>query len=177
MTGLTALLLTKRKGDASGVPTFILHERYGDMADLETIYLHTSQPTLGISVRSLRTQTGSGHGEPVGYYWYLGDVDYPELTSLGDSLGELEELFLHELNSTGVDKIGLYGTGESALMATLLAGLWPSKIAFLEIVGLKKPRNLERIPLTLNLADVTVSGSDVSDEAKLWLTSLGAILS
>lgn len=139
-------LHTAWDGDPGGEPVLILHDRYGDLQSARLMGQVLGDSVLRIAVRSARLQTVGGAAEPQGYFWYVGPVDAPELSSLGDGLHQLEKLFIQSVENHG-GKVSLFGKGEGGVMALLLAMIWPECVGRLSLVDTPFPRNMERIPV------------------------------
>lgn len=131
-----------------GAPWFlVLHDRYGGLEDARALGAMLGDHVHRRAIRALRTQTDGGMGVPMGYYWYVGPVDMPEPATLADGLSQLEAEFLHAAARHPAGTAGLFGQGEGAVMALLIALIWPEKCAALVLDNVPLPRNLDRLPL------------------------------
>lgn len=79
------------------------------------------------SLRAPRTQT-SGH-DIVGYYWYVGDTPcQPETSTFGDALQQVERFILDRAEENSGAGFALVGRDEGAVLALVLAGIWPELV-------------------------------------------------
>lgn len=138
-------LLTWTTGDRNGPPVVLLHDRYLDHEANDALGRLLEPAHCVISVRSARTQMESGLTK--GYYWHLGPLDQPELSTLGDALSHLERL-LGTLSDNGQRRLALVGTGEGGSVALLIALLWRELVSGVVSIDGPLARNIPDMPLT-----------------------------
>src|SRR5690606_21385200 len=109
-----------------------------------------------IGVRAPRVQNQGGTGQTKGYFWTVGPVDAPELSTLGDALYELEVLLEENLARYGRSHAGVLGEGQGGVVALLLASFFPDKIKRAIIIDAALPKNLAVMPFDPSLAGVEV---------------------
>lgn len=143
-------LLTWTTGDRNGPPVVLLHDRYLDHDSNDVLGRLLEPSRCVISVRSARTQMESGLTK--GYYWYLGPLDQPELSTLGDALSHLERL-LATLSDNGQRRLALVGTGEGGSVALLIALLWRELVSGVVSIDGPLARNIADMPLDFPPAD------------------------
>ncbi len=142
-------LITWTTGSRDARPVVLLHDRYLDH-DANDALGALLAPTHRIaSIRSARTQMEMGLIK--GYYWHLGPLDQPELSTLGDALSHLERLLL-ELNRETGKRIALIGSGEGGSVALLISLLWRELIAGTVSIDGPLATNTASMPLTLEPA-------------------------
>lgn len=146
---LRPCLLTRvAEGEATsdGPLWLVLHDRHEDIAGARALARrHLALDTPRLLIRSARMQTRGSLAPPKGPFWFIGPLEKPELSTLGDGLEQLERL-LHEIPR---HQVALLAKGEGAVVALCLALLCPTRIAALHLVGAALPVNLARMPLAL----------------------------
>lgn len=157
-----SFLYTSRTGAPDGAPVLVLHERYGLLQDAEALARGLDDRAARIAVQSPRAQSAGGTGITKGYFWYIGPLQTPELSTLGDGLYQLELLIDETFERYGQRKIGLYGHGEGGTVALLAALIFPDKIGAVVALDAPFPTNLDKMPLDelpLNGLPMLVSGT------------------
>lgn len=136
-------LLTWSEGAESGPPVLLLHDRYENpddeapescLADFRTIRVRSARRQM-IGVNTM------------GYFWFIGPFDTPELTTFGDGLHHLETLLLEHCSLRAGQKAFLIGRGEGGVMALTLAAIWPELVAGAVSIDGPFPRNFARFPV------------------------------
>jgi pimeloyl-ACP methyl ester carboxylesterase len=161
-------LQTIRTGPETGTPALILHDRYGHLEDAEALGALFGDDTIKIAVRSPRAQSAGGSGITMGYFWYIGPKNQPELSTLGDGLYQLEVLIEETLQRYGQRKIVLAGQGEGAMIAILAGLVFPDKIKAVIASDAVFPTNIDDMPLECPPANglpILVSGEDAQGAA------------
>lgn len=143
-------LITWTTGKADAPPVLLLHDRYLDHGANDALGTLLDGSNRVVSVRSARTQMEMGTIK--GYYWYLGPLETPELSTLGDALSHLELLLLDLHRETG-RRVSLAGVGEGGSMALLIGLLWPERVAGVVSIDGPLAVNIAEMPLTLPPAD------------------------
>lgn len=172
-----SFLLTERRGPQTAMPWLVLHDRWGMIEDAVALGEVLGPDALTIGVRAPRVQNQGGTGQTKGYFWTVGPVDAPELSTLGDALYELEVLLEENLARYGRTQLGLLGNGQGGVIALLLAAYFPDKVKRVVVIGAALPKNLAVMPFEPSLADVeVVLVGEQTDEKIAALTALGAII-
>lgn len=172
-----SFLYTSRKGAPDGVPFLVFHDRrllLQDAAALGDQLLDDS--TIRIAVQSPRAQSAGGTGITKGYFWYIGPLEAPELSTLGDGLYQLELLIDETYELYSQRRIGLLGSGEGGVIALLAGLIFPDKVRAVVALDAPIPTNLARMPLEdrpLDGLPVLLSGAD-AQPASTWLAQRGA---
>jgi pimeloyl-ACP methyl ester carboxylesterase len=157
-------LSTWHDGAPDGAPFLIFHDRYELLDDARALGERLGNDVLRIAVRGARTQTMGGSGVVKGFYWYIGPVARPELSTLGDGLYQLELLIDEIAARHPGHRIGVLGKGEGGVIALLAALIWPDRIGMVEILGAGLPENLADMPVeTGRLDGVGVKLVDTDD--------------
>jgi predicted esterase len=173
-----SFLLTQRSGPEDAMPWLVLHDRWGMLEDAMTLAEVLGPDALTIGVRAPRVQNQGGTGQTKGYFWTVGPVDAPELSTLGDGLYQLELLLEENLVRYGRTHLGLLGKGQGGVIALLLAAYFPDKVKRAVIIDATLPKNLAIMPFEPSLAGVEiVLVGDQTEEDIAALTALGAIVS
>jgi len=158
-----SLLYTRRDGPVTGAPFLVLHDRNGDLNGASALGELLGEQFQRISVRGPRLQTSGGSGKTHGYYWHIGPLERPELSTLGDGLYQFELLLLETARRHPGHKIGVLGEGQGGLIALLTALLWPEHLSAVIAIDATLPTNLGDMPIetrTLDGLPVLVSGKD-----------------
>ncbi len=172
-----SVLMTRRSGPETGMPWLVLHDRWGMLEDAEALAEMLGPEALTIAVRAARVQNQGGSGFTHGYFWTVGPVERPELSTLGDALYQLELLLDENWTRYGQRKLGLLGKGQGGVMALLLAAFFPDRVERVIAVDAVLPVNLDQMPFEPSLkgVDVTLVRSDPpAPEALARIESLGA---
>lgn len=173
-----SFLLTERHGPQTAMPWLVLHDRWGMIEDAVVLGEVLGPDALTIGVRAPRVQNQGGTGQTKGYFWTVGPVDAPELSTLGDALYELEVLLEENLTRYGRSHAGVLGEGQGGVVALLLASFFPDKIKRAIIIDAALPKNLSVMPFEPSLAGVEVVLVGEQSEADVEaLKALGAIVS
>lgn len=143
-------LLTWTSGDPTGSPVLLWHDRYRDRDPQDPLLPALASGHRVVAARSARTQMEMGAIR--GYYWFLGPLHRPELSTLGDALSHAERLVLDIAATTG-ERVSLVGRGEGGTLALLVGLLWPDVVSAVVSIGGPAPHNLDRLPLTWPPAD------------------------
>jgi hypothetical protein len=143
-------LITWTTGRPDAAPVLLLHDRYLDHESTNALATLLARSNRVVSVRSARTQMEMGQIK--GYYWYLGALDHPELSTLGDALTHLERLVL-DIHREGGRRVALAGAGEGGSIALLMGLLWPEIISGVCSIDGPLPANIAEMPLALSPAD------------------------
>lgn len=138
-------LITWTTGSIDSPPVLLLHDRYLDHTANDAFAGLLEADHRVVSVRAARTQMEAGLIK--GYYWHLGPLDQPELSTLGDALSHLERLLTTLNDSTG-QRVALLGSGEGGSVALLLALLWRERISAIVSIDGPIARNVAEMPLT-----------------------------
>jgi len=158
-----SLLYTRQDGPTTGLPFLVLHDRNGDLDGARALGELLGDQVHRIGVRGPRLQTSGGSGRTHGYYWHIGPLQRPELSSLGDGLYQFELLLLDTVKRYPGRKIGLLGEGQGGVIALLSALLWPEHLSAVIAIDAPLPANLGDMPIEprpLNGLPVLVSGQD-----------------
>ncbi|HWA17505.1 MAG TPA: alpha/beta hydrolase [Devosia sp.] len=156
-------LLTWTTGRPEGRPVILLHDRFGDHEANDGLGAELAASHRVVSVRAARTQMENGFIK--GYYWFLGDLQHPELSTFGDGLSHLERLLV---SLTGERKAVLAGTGQGGVMALTMAMIWPGRVAGIASIGGPLPADLEGLPvelLPITGLPILLAGPDLADTA------------
>lgn len=148
--GRKTALITWTTGDRDKPPVILLHDRYLDHDFTAALGDRLVASNCVVTTRAARTQMEMGLIK--GYYWFLGPLERPELSTLGDGLHHLERLLLSLNEETG-KRIALCGIGEGGTIALLIAMVWPELIAGVASID---------GPLPLNLSDLPVDFGDIN---------------
>lgn len=143
-----SFLYTSRKGAPDGAPFLILHDRNLWLSDAVALADRFVDDTaLKIAVQSPRAQSAGGSGITMGYFWYIGPLTSPELSTLGDGLYQLEVLLDETFKVCGGRKLTLVGTGEGGTVALLAGLIFPDKVRGVVALDAALPANLSKMPL------------------------------
>ena len=135
-------LVTWTSGERNGAPVLVLHDRYKDQEELAGL---PPIPGAHRPLRSARTQmTGT---DILGFFWFIGPPERPELTTFGDGLHHLETLLLDASAEAGGKRGLVIGKGEGGVMALVLATVWPELLAGVVSIDGPLPVNLGHFPL------------------------------
>jgi len=175
-----SVLLTRRRGPENAMPPWlVLHDRWGMLEDAEALATLLGPAALTIAVRAVRVQNRGGSGFTHGYFWTIGPIERPELSTMGDALYQLELLLEENWARYGRRRLGLLGKGQGGMMALVLASLFPDKVEKVVAIDALLPLNLGDMPFTPSLAgvDVVLTHADpVPAERLAALQTLGARL-
>jgi pimeloyl-ACP methyl ester carboxylesterase len=149
-----SFLHTIRTGAPDGAPFLILHDRFEVMESAEALGELLGDEATKIAIRSPRAQSAGGSGITKGYFWYIGPLDQPELSTLGDGLYQLELLIEETFERYGQRKIGLLGAGEGGFVALIAASFFPDKVQRVVAIDATLPQNLKDMPFEPSLAGV-----------------------
>ena len=158
-----SLLYTRQDGPPSGAPFLVLHDRNGDLDGARALGEVLGDQFHRIGVRGPRLQTSGGSGRTHGYYWHIGPLARPELSTLGDGLYQFELLLLETARRHPGRGVGLLGEGQGGVIALLTALLWPEHLSAVIAVDAVLPENLADMPIEprdLGGLPVLVSGRD-----------------
>ena len=175
-----SVLQTLRHGPEAGPVWFVFHDRWKMLEDAVTLAEELVPDALAISIRSPRAQNRGGTGQTLGFFWAVGPVDTPELSTLGDGLYQLELLLEENLERYGREKLNLLGVGEGAMVALTLATIFPDKIDTVIARDAYLPLNLDSMPISPSLVGVKVRlelTGPASEERVGKLVELGAEVS
>jgi predicted esterase len=139
-------LITWTTGDREAAPVVLLHDRYRDHDANDALGALLASTHRVVSVRGARTQMEMGLIK--GYYWHLGPLTEPELSTLGDALSHLE-LLLIELNRETDKRIAIVGTGEGGSVALLIGLLWRELVSGVVSIDGPLARNIAEMPIAL----------------------------
>lgn len=171
-----SLLYTRQDGPPTGAPFLVLHDRNGDLEGARALGEVLGEQFHRIGVRGPRLQTTGGSGKTHGYYWHIGPVERPELSTLGDGLYQFELLLLETVRRRPGRKVGLLGEGQGGVIVLLAALLWPEHVSALIAIDSHLPENLADMPIEprdLGGLPVLVSGKD-GHKTCVQLAGLGA---
>lgn len=175
MSAGRSLLHTYHDGAPDGAPLLVLHDRLSRPEAAREFGAALGPNVLRIAVGAPRVQVTGASGVIQGYYWYIGAIERPELSTLGDGLYQLELLLLDTSDARGGRKIGLYGAGEGGVLCLLTALIWPDKVSCLIIEDPVLPTNLADMPLDLlPLAGLPVLLIGDATPLAAYLTAHGA---
>lgn len=172
-----SFLYTSRNGAPDGAPFLVFHDKFlwlKDAASLADQFIDDT--ATKIAVQSPRSQSAGGSGITKGYFWYIGPLAAPELSTLGDGLYQLELLLDETYERYGQRKIGLLGQGEGGVIAMLAGLIFPDKVKAVIALDAPFPTNLAQMPLEVRPLDglpVLLSGDD-SQTSATALTQRGA---
>lgn len=177
MTGWAKnILVTAPVGPVDGPPILFLHDRYGDYPDGLALANALDDEARKMAVRSARTQLAGT--DVIGYFWFLGPLDRPELTTLGDALYHLETLIL-ELEANSGQKVGVIGIGEGGVMALLMALIWPDVLSRVGAFDAALPTNLADLPIQIRplagLPILLASGTEQAQSMRSTAAQLSAM--
>jgi pimeloyl-ACP methyl ester carboxylesterase len=175
-----SFLQTLRHGPETAPLWFVFHDRWQMLEDAAAVAERLGPEVLAVSVLAPRAQSRGGTGQVMGYFWAVGPQDYPELSTLGDGLYQLELLLNENLQRYGCQKLSLLGYGEGGMVALTLAAIFPDKVEAVIARDAYLPLNLDTMPVEASLAgvQVTLELSDaVADERVQKLMDLGAKVS
>lgn len=175
-----SFLQTQRQGAETGSLWFVFHDRWQLLEDAVALAERLGPEALAVSIRAPRAQSRGGTGQVLGYFWAVGPQDYPELSTLGDGLYQLELLLLENLQRYGRAKLNLLAYGEGGMVALTLAALFPDKVENVIVRDAYLPLNLDIMPFEPSLAGVTISlelSEEPVEDRVQKLTNLGAIVS
>ncbi len=142
-------LITWTTGRPDAPPVVLLHDRYLDHDANDAIGARLAPTNRVVSVRSARTQMESGLVK--GYYWHLGPLDEPEMSTMGDALSHLERLLI-DLNRETGRRIALVGTGEGGSVALLISLVWRELVSGVVSIDGPLAGNLDEMPVGLQYA-------------------------
>ncbi|MBK1794172.1 alpha/beta fold hydrolase [Devosia sp. WQ 349] len=172
-----SFLQTQRHGPETAPLWFVFHDRWQMLEDAVTVAERLGPDALAVSVRAPRAQSRGGTGQVMGYFWAVGPQDYPELSTLGDGLYQLELLLDENLQRYGRTKLNLLGYGEGGMVALTLAAIFPDKVEAVIVKDAYLPLNIDAMPIRASLAGVQVAlelSEAVSHERVQTLVDLGA---
>lgn len=173
-----SFLLTQRRGPAEAMPWLVLHDRWGMLEDALELADLLGPDALTIAIRAPRVQNMGGTGQTKGYFWTVGPVNAPELSTLGDGLYQLEIVLEENLAFYGKSRLGVLGKGQGGVIALLLATIFPDKVKRAIIIDATLPANLSLMPFEPSLKGVeVVLVGEQSDEEAARLEALGAVVS
>ncbi len=160
------------------MPWLVLHDRWGMLDDAIKLASVLGPDALSVAIRAPRVQNQGGTGQTKGYFWTVGPVTAPELSTLGDGLYQLEIVLEENLKLYGRDKLGLLGKGQGGVTALLLASIFPDKISRAIIIDAALPTNLAVMPIepSLDGVEVLLVGEQTEDDVAK-LEALGAVVS
>ena len=142
-------LITWTTGRLDAPPVVLLHDRYLDHDANDVLGARLGSSRRVISVRSARTQMESGLVK--GYYWHLGPLDEPEMSTMGDALSHLERLLI-DLNRETGQRITLVGTGEGGSVALLISLVWRELVSGVASIDGPLAGNVDAMPVGLQPA-------------------------
>lgn len=142
-------LITWTTGRPDAPPVVLLHDRYFDHDANDALAARLAPTSRVVSVRSARTQMESGLVK--GYYWHLGPLDEPEMSTMGDALSHLERLLI-DLNRETGRRIALVGTGEGGSVALLMSLIWRELVSGVASIDGPLAGNLDDMPVDLQPA-------------------------
>jgi pimeloyl-ACP methyl ester carboxylesterase len=174
-----SVLLTRRRGPETATPFLVLHDRWGMLEDAEKLAELLGPEALTIAVRGARVQNQGGSGFTHGYFWTIGPLERPELSTLGDALYQLELLLEDNWERYGRRKLGLLGKGQGGVMALILAAFFPDRVGKVIAIDAVLPINLPDMPFEPSLAGVEVvlaHSGPVQDALVKGLERLGAVV-
>lgn len=173
-----SFLLTQRRGPADAMPWLVLHDRWGMLEDGLKLGEVLGPDALTIAIRAPRVQNRGGTGETKGYFWTVGPVTAPEMSTLGDGLYQLEIVLQENLAFYGKDRLGILGKGQGGVISLLLAAFFPDKVKRVIVIDATLPTNLALMPFDPSLAGVeVVLVGDQSEEEAARIEALGASVS
>ncbi len=141
-------LITWTTGDRDKPPVVLLHDRYLDRDAADPLALALAPTHRIVAARAARTQMEMGLIK--GYYWFLGPLERPELSTFGDGLHHLERLLL-SLNAETGRKVALIGRGEGGAIALVLALVWHELVSGVVSIDGPLPTTLHELPLDIGL--------------------------
>ncbi len=141
-------LITWTSGAPDGAPLILLHDRYLDHDQTDAIGAALAAEYRVVSVRAARTQMENTLIK--GYYWFLGPLEGPELSTFGDGLEHLERLLL-TLTESG-RKATIVGLGEGGTMALMIALVWRELVSAAVSVDGPLPANIADFPIEIGSA-------------------------
>lgn len=174
-----SVLLTRRRGPETATPFLVLHDRWGMLEDAEMLAELLGPEALTIAVRGARVRNQGGSGFTHGYFWTIGPLERPELSTLGDALYQLELLLEDNWERYGRRKLGLLGKGQGGVMALILAAFFPDRVGKVIAIDAVLPVNLPDMPFEPSLAGVEVvlaHSGPVQDALVKGLEQLGAVV-
>lgn len=173
-----SFLLTQRQGPSDATPWLVLHDRWGMLDDAVKLAEVLGPEALTIAIRAPRVQNQGGTGQTKGYFWTVGPVEAPELSTLGDGLYQLEIVLEENLAFYNKDRLGVLGKGQGGVIALLLAAFFPDKVKRVIVIDAALPTNLAVMPFEPSLKGVNVVlVGDQSDEDVAKMEALGANVS
>lgn len=143
-------LITWSVGSAGAEPVLLLHDRYKDHDELADLGAELAAKRRVVRVRGARTQMEDTSIK--GYYWFIGPLERPELSTFGDGLHHLETLLLSLTDASPDRRVALVGHGEGGTMALTLALVWPERISRVVSIDGPLPANRDAFPLELRRA-------------------------
>lgn len=160
------------------MPWLVLHDRWGMIEDAVSLGELLGPSALAIGVRAPRVQNQGGTGQTKGYFWTVGPVDAPELSTLGDALYELEVLLNENLERYQKSHLGLLGKGQGGMVALVFASIFPDKIKRVIAIDSALPKNMSVMPFEPSLAgvEIVLVGDQTQSDIEA-LTALGAKVS
>lgn len=172
-----SFLYTSRKGAPDGAPFLVFHDRFLWLRDAAAFADRFVDDTaIKVAVQSPRAQSAGGSGVTKGFFWYIGPLESPELSTLGDGLYQLELLLDETFQLYGQRKLGLIGQGEGGTIAMLAGLIFPDKVSAVVALDAPLPNNLGLMPLEQRVLDgmpVLLRGA-YANEAAAELTERGA---
>lgn len=172
-----SFLQTGRHGPETAPLWFVFHNRWQMLEDAVALAERLGPDALTVSVRAPRAQSRGGTGQVMGYFWAVGPQDYPELSTLGDGLYQLELLLDENLKRYGSEKLSLLGYGEGGMIALTLAAIFPDKVETAIARDAYLPLNLDAMPVVASLAGVQITlelTEEPADDRVQKLVELGA---
>ena len=106
-------LITWTTGRPDGPPVVLLHDRYLDHDANDALGARLAPTHRVISARAARTQMEMGQIK--GYYWFLGALDQPELSTLGDPLSDAALMCVYR-NPNFDDVLGMRAAWTSEML-------------------------------------------------------------
>jgi len=168
-----SFLQTSRTGAPDGAPFLVFHDRYQDLEDSEALGQSLSGDITRIAVRSPRAQAAGGSGLTKGYFWYIGPLERPELSTLGDGLYQLEVLVGETFERYGKRRIGLFGAGEGGILAILAGLIFPDMVRAVIATDAPFPANFDLMPIETRDLDglpVLLGGNNAAETQAILAT-------
>ena len=139
-------LITWTTGVPEAPTVLLLHDRYLDHDASDALGAALAGSHRVVSVRAPRTQMEMGFIK--GYFWFLGPLNRPELSTFGDGLHQLERLVMQVGGQTSA-RVAIAGVGEGGVLALLIGLLWPELVSAIVAIDAGLPDNLDDFPLDL----------------------------